>query len=265
MTIALGMLARDGIVMAADTQESAGYWKRDHGKIVALGHRASRGRRGRRWNHCLISGAGSGPHIDGLSKLLQEAFESRPANVEAALRSIVQRFYVDQMLPFAAYPLNERPDISLLVACDYRRKTSLWTSQENMFNAAGVYDAVGIGADMALTILGRCYRLPILDVPHSVLLAAYVMAQVKDSIEGCGKATDIYYVRRNASGYVPRQHTEELERAMGSYVSYAEPWALREIIGESWPDGRVLATRSRETVRRLLTRLRADEQNALLR
>ena len=52
MTIALGILTNDGVVLAADTEETmlGGTWKSDHGKITAVTAKAGNGR-----NSCQFS------------------------------------------------------------------------------------------------------------------------------------------------------------------------------------------------------------------
>ena len=55
MTIANGLLASEGIVMAADTQETAGPWKRSKGKLSIAGRRLESTESGH--GTCLISGS----------------------------------------------------------------------------------------------------------------------------------------------------------------------------------------------------------------
>ncbi|HUL75837.1 MAG TPA: hypothetical protein VL691_01130 [Vicinamibacteria bacterium] len=107
MTIALGLLAKDGLVIAADRQETRSYMKADQGKVSAVfaTHQTPSETKSR---CCLIAGAGSAHQI---------------------------------------------------VADQY---------------------------------LGRFSKLPVPDVSAAVVLAAYVMCHTKDSVEGCGKGTDLF-------------------------------------------------------------------------
>ncbi|HEV3139507.1 MAG TPA: hypothetical protein VGY57_03270, partial [Vicinamibacterales bacterium] len=84
MTIALGILADDGVVIAADTQETIGYSKLNQGKIAAFGHRRPDGN----WRHCLFSGAGPAVYIDACRDQFMKAFASERANADANIATV---------------------------------------------------------------------------------------------------------------------------------------------------------------------------------
>src|SRR5437763_7400088 len=72
MTIALGLLAKNGLVLAADTQETYGNgWKVSQAKIIP-GLSANASKHGR--NHIAVAGAGSGDYIDSLARKFINAF-----------------------------------------------------------------------------------------------------------------------------------------------------------------------------------------------
>src|ERR1700693_911466 len=66
MTIALGLIADDGVVIAADRQETEGEQKKDQHKIESL------------WavpvGSLLVSGAGNGPYLDSMTQRLYHCF-----------------------------------------------------------------------------------------------------------------------------------------------------------------------------------------------
>ena len=96
MTIALGILAKDGLVIAADTQETySGLLKMEQGKIFsALNGPAS----------FHITGAGSATHLDSISQQLCEDFSRRAPRTMTALRdsveSSVRTFHVKHIAPY---------------------------------------------------------------------------------------------------------------------------------------------------------------------
>src|ERR1700719_1125175 len=68
MTIAIGLRARDGIVIAADREEGDGYLTNERGKILQV----FRGMPPIGW--ITVTGAGDGPALDEVSKLLGDVF-----------------------------------------------------------------------------------------------------------------------------------------------------------------------------------------------
>ena len=84
MTIALGLLASDGVVVAADTQETVGYSKLNQGKIAAFCHR----RPDQRWRHCLFTGAGPAVYIDACLDQFMHAFKAAQADADANIVTI---------------------------------------------------------------------------------------------------------------------------------------------------------------------------------
>src|ERR1051326_7385632 len=91
MTIALGILASDGIVVASDTQETySDLRKVRQTKILAVVNEPNAG--------LLVTGAGSGPQIDALSQILCDRFSREtPSSLTAldgALQNQVQEFQV---------------------------------------------------------------------------------------------------------------------------------------------------------------------------
>ncbi len=261
MTIALGILANDGVIIAADTQETVGYSKLNQGKVAAFGHRRPDGH----WRQCLFSGAGPAVYIDACRDQFMKAFASEQSNADANIATIfdisVRDFHEQRIVPLARLP-DDRPYVQLILAVQDHQTVEIWRAEQNVIVSGTPFSAVGIGSDLALSILGRMYRLPMLDVPNTILLAAYVMAQVKASKDGCGLETDIYCLRgTRGMNRVRREDAAMLESAMSDYIDTSEPSSFREVIGEAWTDGRAPLRDARKLLRGLLRRLRrSDEQ-----
>jgi hypothetical protein len=261
MTIAIGLLAHDGLVVAADTQETIpGYWKLEQGKIAAVVRAIRGGKPGRSRAACLLSGAGNGEYVDALVRTLIERFRGEPHldtvdEVQPAFAQILEGFHAKHVLPFAAYPRDDRPNFKLIAGCLYEGGGStLLVSEENLFHEHTPYVAVGVGSSLAYTLLSRFYRLPMLDLWQTVLLAAYVLFHVKESVDGCGKRSDISCLQHGGRGFVriARQWTDALEAAMGEYSDMVDPEQLRWVIGDTTDPGR-----KRNAARRKLAKLRA--------
>src|SRR2546428_6976952 len=87
MTIALGILAKDGVVLAADTQETyAGIFKVDQSKITAVLNGTPKAPRGA----FVVSGAGTAGHLDSIQQDLCEAFSKKGPKKIAEVRQIVR-------------------------------------------------------------------------------------------------------------------------------------------------------------------------------
>lgn len=100
MTIAIGLLASDGIVVAADTQITAGTGKTTMGKIGA-----GISSHGDGVGSCIVAGAGSVVHMRHCSGLLQSVFMDRRGLVGDSLQDAVTeelaRFHETHIVPFS--------------------------------------------------------------------------------------------------------------------------------------------------------------------
>jgi 20S proteasome alpha/beta subunit len=214
MTIAIGLIATNGIVMAADRLETDGYQKNDTGKIGATWKAHPTG-------SLIITGAGGAIYLDSIMHRLREWFgddkkNSDPKEIADAINTINHKFYTDAVLPFSAYPDHARPDYSLLIGCDMAgRSPSVFLTERLALNRADDYAAVGTGASTAKTLLSKFY-VP-LPVESAISLAAFVMYEVKASIEGCGLGTDIFYTWRHVPLLVPNDEVLRMEGAFHQF------------------------------------------------
>jgi hypothetical protein len=261
MTIALGIIATDGLVMAADTQQTIqGYAKFNRGKMGAslvsgLG-------RPNAHSGCVIAGAGTSAHLGALSRNLQAKFNG-PARLKSmeetqdAFAEVVEQFHKRYVLPYAAFP-DERPDVKVLIGVLKDSNVKLFVSQGNLLKPADPYEAVGVGEVLARTFLQRFFQMPMLDVWETVLLASYVMYLVKESVDGCGGQTDMMclYHKHPSFVLVSRQQTKEIERIFSDYCCGVEPANFRSVIG---------AAKANRGVKASVVRRRLEKQIALLK
>ena len=195
VTIGIGIVASDGIVIAADREEGDSYLKNDTGKISLL-FKATQP-----LGSIAVTGAGTEPYIDEAAKLISASFsddtEGTEATVESAIAATHRKYYSETVLPFALYPSNERPDYSLLVGCwgDNLGK-HIWKTFGLSVSQSKDYDAVGAGSTVANALLGKLWDM--VPVRYAIKLAAYVIYQVKASVKDCGFETDIAIVRQRS-------------------------------------------------------------------
>lgn len=195
MTICIGMIASDGLLVAADSEENDGYFKRSQSKIftaidgVPLGPNMS-GPSGA----CAIAGAGHGGYCDALSEQLTNLFlDSKDVVDVHLLGSIfeerIKQFYQDHIIPFAAYPPDERPNVGAIIGA-YRRYTSTLFVTEGSTVRRGIpYCAIGTGQTFAMNLMDQLWDSRPLS--QMEILAAYIVYRTKESIGHCGKFTSV--------------------------------------------------------------------------
>jgi hypothetical protein len=242
MTIALGIVGTNGIVLAADTEETIpGYMKRSQIKIiVGHHHRHDSQNIGMEIDPdrpmVAVSGAGESDYLDSANAEMVDVIISSKKTLiremKPELQSRLVHFYKDHVIPFAQFP--DRPDISLIVAVAALNQAALWTSSRNRLKWCQEYGAVGIGAFYAQTLLNKFYRP--FDAHVCCAIAVYVMRYVKEYVPDCGKETQIVCMRQGEMWRPYFRDVRDLEDAFGTYASI-ETDALHYVIGgldESW-------------------------------
>jgi len=229
MTLALGLLAHGGAVIAADREQGHGTLKADQGKISAAWIR-DRG-------HLAISGAGNGPYLDSFAASFMEWFKNDATQFESAkfqeeFETKNYEFYQKFVLPFSPY--EEAVDYEL-IACFYPaasaeeiafaakigatpgRHPALWTSHKLTVLKEEPFAAVGFGATTAKALLSK-FWVPLLPLEVAVNLAAYVAYQVKQTVKDVGLETDILLIRQTTlPTYVDRDEIAAMEAKFTDY------------------------------------------------
>ena len=95
MTIAIGLLASDGIVLSADTQEIVGSMKSDESKLIV----ANRGAEKEKAGALAITGAGDAGYLDSINMEICTAFVAGKswtgARLLAKLKKQVKEFHLE--------------------------------------------------------------------------------------------------------------------------------------------------------------------------
>jgi 20S proteasome alpha/beta subunit len=188
MTIAIGLRCNDGIIIAADREEGDGYTKNDVGKIQI----AFRGINP--IGQIAIAGAGSGPYIDEVSKILIDEFCEDDSGLEQ-LTDKHREYYRDIVMPMAIYG-SSAPGYDLIFgSIGGNLPRGIYSTSGLAFNKNDDYQAIGAGKLVAEEWLNRLWDfVPVL---YAAKLAAYVIFHVKNSVPGCGSGTDIIILRNN--------------------------------------------------------------------
>ncbi len=186
MTIALGILTSQGVVIAADRQMTvAGYMKLDEGKVSGGG---------RFIDTCgpisfAIGGAGDSTamtHLrQGFTSFIQGA--TRIDDLSDIHRDIARQaaeFHKEHVIG------TESLAAQMLVGATTRHQKKLWVTDRGVTNEENSFAAIGAGEMYARTILGRLYAP--MNTIGAILLSAYVIHEVNKTIDTCGNGADIF-------------------------------------------------------------------------
>lgn len=251
MTIGIGMIGKDCLVMATDTQESSGnYMKTDQQKLMTFcAHSSGTGTATLlQPGACIVAGAGDSGYVRALRAKMGMAFLDNPEvrlskgldenYIEPLFEGELQKFYSNHILPFAAYPSRDRPDVEMMIGAFRNHELRLYVTEKTALIGLNPYEAIGIGCTYAKLLLDRLWE-PHLPAQELAALAAYIIFMTKESVENCGKYTTIAtiygskVVVQDKSGpqvhpphqsvtYTPWNHIDQWER------NFRTTWATAE-------------------------------------
>lgn len=207
MTIALGVLASDGVVLAADAQITTGSNKRNEGKISMNLRRPDEGP-GYPVG-LVITGAGASSSIEHLRQGLTKSFDEGATlvgvpEIGAEFREQLLYFHDYHVTPHGGGEL----DVWMIVGAMDGSRKGLWVSDKSFVNDASPFAAVGIGGAHASSLMGRLFAP--MDMIGAILLSAFVISEVKQAVEGCGNDTDIVGIGKGKAYLVNRSDTRKL-------------------------------------------------------
>jgi hypothetical protein len=228
MTVAIGLLADRGVVIAADREQSDGALKTEQGKIITawIANRGS----------IAISGAGNGPYLDSLGSEIMKWFEAEKkvlefSKFEEELELKNHDFYSHSVMPFVPY--DDSVDYELLVAfapsptkqevmlakklrASPGRSPALWTSHKLSVLKEEPFAAVGVGRTAANSLLLK-YWVPSLSIAIAATLVTYIVYEVKRTVKGVGLQTDVLVISGSVPHHLPRHEISAMESKFEEY------------------------------------------------
>ncbi len=208
MTIALGVSGHGGLVIAADTLESYGYAgaaKLSTSKITCfydniLTQLPDKLPKNQAFTlsdlgGCAITGAGDSEYVEYLTRELGATFLDKEnqrlhgESLRIALEKPLRKFHARHIARF--YPAEAwLSQVQLLLGIQRGiRHPDLLIATRTTLRNASPFAAVGAGAQQALLLLDRLWTGDAIE--DLTLLAAYVLYAVKETVEGCGKNSQI--------------------------------------------------------------------------
>jgi hypothetical protein len=194
MTICIGMTASDGLVLAADAQESDQYYKRSQQKIFPFVGNITLGQQNPPPPQmgCAFTGSGESGYLDAFFEYVINGIrvDSSQIDFKEFLAEKVRTFHEKHLFPLAI--AANPPEIDVLIGAYIQLQTCMFVSHGSTLRRAGPYAAVGAGAHFALSMISELWRNQ--DVAHTEILAAYIIGITKERIEACGNYTAIVSV-----------------------------------------------------------------------
>ena len=210
MTIALGILASDGIVLAADTELSWGDVRKTEGAKIAI------------WPNegLAIAGAGNANYIEALSERVHAAVQRHTTPDVTKIRRDVQaalvKFHYDHILPWNDPTL----DVDLLIALRRGAVQVLWVTYKTTMRPC-VCAAIGSGSVEADSLFVQFFNLtkrPSLDLVTAQVMATHLAHVAKERIPGCGKNTDVVLITNGSVEQLSRGDVNGLESCVGDVL-----------------------------------------------
>jgi len=211
VTIIAGFRCADGIVVCSDTQETSGPAKRDVPKLRC----EARGLATDTPLAVAFCGSGYGPLID---KLVDEAWKNiEPLaamdEVCAEIETTIKKMYQEYG---RIYQRGQCPTAELIYGVKTADGHKLFSANGPIVNERPEYYSSGQGYYLADFLTSRMFT-KYLSLQQCVILAAYVLFQVKENVEGCGGESHIAILRDDGDcGLLPNDRINVLTKLLES-------------------------------------------------
>jgi hypothetical protein len=232
MTIALGILTPDSILLGADTEitfPGVGM-KMEGGKIYWTPPVVDSTK-----GILAVTGAGDVGYIEALYYELKNLFHGHPGDsiqqLESRFKKLLKDYYRDHVIPFTAGV--DRPDFSLIVSVQSRRGRMFWRTERSTLRPVPTFAVVGIGEPHATDILNILNLKMEMETAKAV--AVYCVWRVKQVAQGVGKRTHLLCIESTGapSGMDPTQ-TKRLEDLFEFYRQ-TEAQMVHWLLGSNLP------------------------------
>jgi 20S proteasome alpha/beta subunit len=191
MTIAAGFVCRDGIVLCADSQESAGDYKWPVKKLVIPKNMMGKTR-------IMIAGAGFGPAIDTATQKILNRVSMHQLNYEEILRNIEEVLREIHERDLAFYPTRNQEDVQFQLLIAFTASEGyggLFSTSGSLVKRVENFEVIGSG--MVTNFFAHSlYRKnswdsPLLSLSEGKVLAAYLIHLAKLQLSSIGGRSQI--------------------------------------------------------------------------
>lgn len=219
VTIIAGFRTSDGIVICGDTQETiANLSKRNVAKVklepwyVDSASEVLAATIGGPLAACFC-GAGNGPFIDMLTKKAWKAAKHCTDLQDgcACVEELIKETYREYG---GIYQPGECPFVELIYGLKVENESRMFFASGPVVNEVEEYCSGGVGSYMADFLAARM-RSSSISVHQAVILAAYILLQAKEHVDGCGGESHIAVLRHHGrSGLVDQSRIEAITKLL---------------------------------------------------
>lgn len=256
VTIIAGFRCDEGIVLCADTQETSGSSKRDVPKLRFEGS----GMLTDTPLAVVFCGAGSGPFIDRMVDQAWEDVQVATSLDEACdeIKRSIENTYTKYRNIFQD---GQCPTADLIYGVKANGGTRLFCANGPIINEKDYYSS-GTGYYLADFLAKRMYSKS-LNMRQCAILAAYIIFQAKEHVDGCGGDTHLAVLRDDGvSGVAEKDNidaiTEMADWADGSFGRLLLQAADLDLTSDEF-------TKTAQVEMEILERLRDAQQEKLQR
>lgn len=218
VTIGVGILTSDSVVLAADTQMSWTdfFLKTGEGKVSWAAKTEPHDTIPQLSAGIGITGAGHAKYVKHIQRhfstlISRDKHPSKAEFVQHA-EAYVEEFYKKHILPIASVE-NNRPNVWLLFAYqNASNEVAMFSTSNDVVTPEYNYAAVGVGQAYAEMLLAELFKaLWPLTTETAILIATYVVKHVKDHVQDCGKETDLVFLTRTGVFLLQDRTLKELD------------------------------------------------------
>lgn len=204
MTILAGFRCSDGIVICADTQETVNKLSKRSVpklKVFAPPHYDGFGEALDSDLAAAFCGAGEGPMIDKLTTLIWQSIK-HSTNLNEACQLAEETLKTAYAEYGRIFQPGFCPEIALIYGICMQGWSKLFTATGSIVNEVDGFASEGCGYYLADFLATKMYG-PHLTTRQCVILAAYILSQAKEHVDGCGGESHIAVLRdQESSGQV---------------------------------------------------------------
>lgn len=256
MTIAIGLLTDEVVVLAADTEETTESHKAEVSKFI-VSYSAG--------TQMIIAGAGPDCHIETMAEILQEAIKKSKGKddeeLKATFRTLLVAYYRQHVLSWPTIPEREDNDFALLIAlvrAPKRGKHKLWVTRQTTLREAPYYAAVGLGVSYAKVLLRERFEFQRWE--EAIPIAIDVIRRVKRNVAGCGQQTELLIHTGSSDSFQKFPVPQTIENLLLEH-DHNTIWQFGRIVStpldEDWEVGDKEIDRLPKEVRELRTKVNA--------
>jgi len=244
VTIVAGFKSHEGIVLCADTQETVGASKRNIPKLrFEPSHRADSGVPEDELAMCFCGAGNNGAFMDEMTDRAWSAACTATSLNQACdvIATSIKQYYREAS---DLYQTGYCPETELVYGVKMQAESRLFYSLGPAIVEKQTYATGGQGLYLADFIASRSYR-DVLDLKPCVILAAYILFEAKEHIDGCGGQSHIAILRNEeTSGCVDSRRIEvmteffrDAERKVGDLLLLAADLHTGNKVYKSWAVG----------------------------